>query len=211
MARIKRRFTHQDDTEPTSCTPPQTKSSRRKIPQERLPLSYASPDAFQVQSSAGKSCERHMGVSKAAAEIVLCEERRVLPSQALLGSQSGQRKHTEKPHHALITHEVHSNGDNYSNLGSDRADCTSLSAEQLGLASARANPGIRVQVARLLSAAQPSNTSTAVHAKPAPHTRIAWAEPRHHARAQPTRSRPKVETLGPVRTARSARPRRLAR
>ena len=65
-----------------------------------------------------------MGVSKAAAEIVLCEERRVLPSQALLGSQSGQRKHTEKPHHALITHEVHSNGDNYSNLGSDRANCT---------------------------------------------------------------------------------------
>ena len=124
MARIKRRFTHQDDTEPTSCTPPQTKSSRRKIPQERLPLSYASPDAFQVQGSAGKSCERHMGVSKAAAEIVLCEERRVLPTQALLGSQSGQRKHTEKPHHALITHEVHSNGDNYSNLGSDRADCT---------------------------------------------------------------------------------------
>ena len=65
-----------------------------------------------------------MGVSKAAVEIALCEERRVLPTQALLGSKSGQRKHTEKPHHALITHEAHSNGDDYSNLGSDRADCT---------------------------------------------------------------------------------------
>ena len=49
-----------------------------------------------------------MGVSKAAVEIALCVERRVLPTQALLGSKSGQRKHTEKPHHALITHEVHS-------------------------------------------------------------------------------------------------------
>ena len=85
------------------------------------------------------------------------------------------------------------------------------SAGVLGRASARANRNTRERAARQLKAAQRSSISTAVHAKPAPHTRAARVETRHHARAQPTRSRPKVETLGPVRTARTARPRRPAR
>ena len=85
------------------------------------------------------------------------------------------------------------------------------SAGVLGRASAHANLNTRERAARPAKAAQLSSISTAVHAKPAPHTRVARAEPRHHARAQPTRSRPKVETLGPVRTARTARPRRPAR
>ena len=85
------------------------------------------------------------------------------------------------------------------------------SAGVLGHASARANLNTRERAARPRKAAQRSSISTAVHAKPAPSSRAARAEPRHHARAQPIRSRPKVETLGPVRTARSARPRRPAR
>ena len=80
-----------------------------------------------------------------------------------------------------------------------------------GRASARANLNTRERAARPRKAAQRSSISTAVHAKPAPSSRAARAEPRHHARAQPILSRPKVATLGPVRTTRSARPRRPGR
>ena len=81
----------------------------------------------------------------------MCEERQVLPMQALSGSQRGQRQLTEKPHHEFITHEVHSNRDKDSNLGTDRADCTYTFRNELHDAEMRDFVGVNADASGVYS------------------------------------------------------------
>ncbi|EEH59691.1 uncharacterized protein MICPUCDRAFT_64179, partial [Micromonas pusilla CCMP1545] len=78
MPRIEHSCVHHKDAEPTSCTPPQTKSSKRKTTEGGLPQNQArrqSPHIGQVRSLEGIHYTQSIGASsKSTSELMSCDE-----------------------------------------------------------------------------------------------------------------------------------------